>query len=39
MAAEFATDAHWGRYVLIGTIALLVLFIVLHLIGGGMHGH
>lgn len=39
IATELATNIHWGRYVLIGTIALLVVFIVLHLIGNGMHGH
>jgi len=29
----------WGLYLLLGTIGLVLLFLVLHLIGGGPSGH
>jgi hypothetical protein len=34
-----ATAYRWGMYVLIGLIGLVLLFIVIHLAGGGLHGH
>lgn len=33
-----ATEAPWGRYMLFGGIALVVLVVGKHLVGGG-HGH
>jgi hypothetical protein len=29
----------WGRYVLFGLLALALLFVAIHLAGGGLHGH
>ena len=34
-----AADAHWGRYVLFAIMGLVLLFLVIHLAGGGLHGH
>jgi hypothetical protein len=31
--------APWGRYVLFGIIGLVLLALLLHLVGGVMHGH
>lgn len=31
--------ALWGRYVLFGIIGLVLLALLMHLAGGGMHGH
>ena len=31
--------APWGRYVLFGIIALILLVLLVHLAGGGLHGH
>ena len=39
MGAEFTTNTHWGRNVLIVTLILLAVFVILHLVGGGAHGH
>jgi len=36
---EAGTGTRWGRYVLFGIIGLVVLFIILHLLGGGLRGH
>jgi hypothetical protein len=33
------TSTPWGLYLLLGTIGLVLLFLVLHLIGGGPRGH
>jgi hypothetical protein len=33
------TGTPWGRYLLLGVIGLVLLFLVLHLIGGGPRGH
>lgn len=33
------TGTPWGRYVLLGIIGLVLLFVVLHLTGGGLDGH
>jgi hypothetical protein len=33
------TSTPWGLYVLLGLIGLVVLFVVLHLAGGGLRGH
>lgn len=33
------TSTPWGLYLLLGTISLVLLFLVLHLIGGGPRGH
>ena len=32
-------ETRWGRYVLVGVIALILLFIAIHLAGGGLHHH
>ena len=32
-------DARWGRYVLFAIIGLVLLFLSIHLAGGGLHGH
>jgi len=29
----------WGRYVILGIIGLVLLVLLAHLAGGGMHGH
>ena len=34
-----AAGARWGLYVLLGIIGLVLLFVVVHLAGGGRHGH
>jgi hypothetical protein len=34
-----ASSIAWGQYLLLGTIGLVLLFLVLHLIGGGPRGH
>jgi hypothetical protein len=34
-----STSIPWGLYLLLGTIGLVLLFLVLHLIGGGPRGH
>lgn len=34
-----STSTPWGLYLLLGTIGLVLLFLVLHLIGGGPGGH
>jgi hypothetical protein len=31
--------APWGRYVILGIIGLVLLVLLVHLAGGGMHGH
>jgi hypothetical protein len=31
--------AQWGRYVLIAFVALVLVFLIVHLAGGGLHGH
>jgi hypothetical protein len=38
---ESTTGSRWGLYVLLGTVGLVLLFVILHLIGGGhgSHGH
>ncbi len=36
---EPTTGPRWGLYVLLGTIGGVLLFIALHLAGGGHHGH
>jgi len=33
------TSTTWGLYVLLGIIGLVILFVVLHLAGGGLGGH
>ena len=33
------TSKPWGLYLLLGTISLVLIFLVLHLIGGGPRGH
>jgi hypothetical protein len=33
------TSTRWGLYVLYGMIGLILLFIVVHLAGGGLRGH
>ena len=33
------TSTRWGLYVLLGTIGVVLLFVVLHLAGGGHGGH
>ena len=32
-------ETRWGRYVLLGTIGLVLLFLIVHLAGGGLHSH
>src|SRR5688572_18443713 len=32
-------ESRWGLYLLLGIVALVLLFIVVHLAGGGLHGH
>ncbi|WP_211339627.1 hypothetical protein [Hymenobacter perfusus] len=34
-----ATPTSWGQYVLLGLLGLVVLFILMHLLGGGMGHH
>ena len=34
-----STSTPWGLYLLLGTIGVILLFLVLHLIGGGPRGH
>jgi hypothetical protein len=34
-----STSTPWGLYLLLGTIGLVLLFLILHLIGGGPRGH
>jgi hypothetical protein len=34
-----STSRPWGRYLLLGTIGLILLFLTLHLISGGPRGH
>ena len=34
-----ASGTPWVRYVLFGMLGLVLLFIVIHLAGGGLHGH
>jgi hypothetical protein len=34
-----STSKPWALYLLLGTIGLVLLFLVLHLIGGGPRGH
>jgi hypothetical protein len=34
-----STSTPWGLYLLLGAIGLILLFLVLHLIGGGPRGH
>lgn len=34
-----AAATRWGLYVLVGILGLALLFIVVHLAGGGLHGH
>jgi hypothetical protein len=36
---ESTSSIAWGQYLLLGTIGLVLLFLVLHLIGGGPRGH
>jgi hypothetical protein len=38
-AVDSAGDSLWGRYVLLGIVALVILAIVVHLAGGGLHAH
>jgi len=38
-ARDVASDPRWGLYVLFGIIGLVLLVIVIHLAGGGLHGH
>ena len=38
-AAPLKARANWGRYVLIALVALVLLVVVIHLAGGGLHGH
>ena len=33
------TKKSWTFYVLIGLVSLIIIFIISHLLGGGMHGH
>jgi hypothetical protein len=37
--AGSSTSTFWGTYLLLGTIGLILLLLVLHLIGGGPRGH
>ena len=39
MQNRVTTKKSWGLYVLIGIISLILLFIIMHLVGGGMGGH
>jgi hypothetical protein len=41
VAADYASTAStpWGLYLQLGTVSLVLLFLVLHLIGGGPRGH
>lgn len=36
---DSSTGTLWGRYLLLGTIGLVLLFLIWHLIGGGPRGH
>jgi hypothetical protein len=36
---QSAVGTSWGRYVLFTLLGLVVLFIIIHLAGGGLHGH
>jgi hypothetical protein len=36
---ELTTGRPWGQYVLLGLGCLILLFVILHLTGGGLHGH
>jgi len=38
-ADDSSTVTLWGRYLLLGTIGLVLLFLIWHLIGGGPRGH
>jgi hypothetical protein len=38
-ASTLPSRVIWGRYALLGFAGLAILFIVIHLGGGGMHGH
>jgi hypothetical protein len=38
-ASALPSRAIWGRYALLGFAGLAILFIAVHLGGGGMHGH
>jgi hypothetical protein len=38
-ADDSSTGTRWGRYLLLGTLGLVLLFLIWHLIGGGPRGH